>query len=74
MARENYVVVRAGNQWRISFSGNLYGYYPDAAAATVAAIETAQKAMAAGLSAAVLVETDSGGFRTEAEFDPEIPA
>ncbi len=70
MARENYVVVRAAGQWRISFSGNLYGYYPDAAAATAVAIDTAQKAAATGLAAAVIVETDSGAFRTEAEFDP----
>ena len=74
MARENYVVVRAGDQWRVSFSGSLYGHYPTAAAATSVAIETAQKAAAAGLAAAVLVETDNGGFRMEAQFEPETPA
>ncbi|WP_426165478.1 hypothetical protein [Sandarakinorhabdus sp. DWP1-3-1] len=74
MALENYVVVRAGAQWRISFSGNLYGYYPDAAAATAVAIETAQKAAASGLAAAVLVECDGGGFQTAASFEPEVPA
>ncbi len=74
MARENYVVVRAGSQWRISFSGNLYGTYPDAAAATAVAIDTAQKAAASGLAAAVLVEGDSGSFQTAASFEPEAPA
>lgn len=74
MARETYVVVRAGDQWRINFSGSLYGQYPTAAAATVVATETAQKAAASGLAAAVLVEADNGGFQVEAEFDPIAPA
>ncbi len=74
MARETYAVVRqpgaGGIQWRISFSGNLYGLYPTAAAATAVAIDTAQKAAAGGHEAIVLVEGDGGGFRTEASFDP----
>ncbi|KPF71744.1 hypothetical protein IP88_10510 [alpha proteobacterium AAP81b] len=69
MARENYVVVSAGDQWRISFSGNLYGFYADAAAAIAVARDTAQKTADAGQAAAVLVETPSGNFRTEAEFE-----
>ncbi len=70
MARENYVVVEADGQWRISFSGNLYGFYADAAAAIAVARDTAAKAAAAGLAAAVLVETSGGSFRTEAVFEP----
>lgn len=74
MARETYVVVRAGDQWRINFSGSLYGHYPTAAAARLVATETAQKAAASGLAAAVLVEADNGGFQLEAEFEPTTPA
>ncbi|MFZ4689144.1 MAG: hypothetical protein ACOYLS_07890 [Polymorphobacter sp.] len=74
MANEQYVVVRAGDQWRVSFSGNLYGFYPSAEAATAVASETAQKAAADGYVATVLVEGDNGAFRTEARFEPSAPA
>ena len=69
MARETYVVLQSGGGWRISFSGALYGHYPDAAAAIAVARETAARAAQAGHAAAVLVETAGGAFRTEAEFD-----
>jgi hypothetical protein len=76
MAREQYVVVRDKTQWRISFSGNLYGFYPTIAEATAVAIDTAGKAVASGLQAEVLVEGDDGGFRTAwtQPADPARPA
>lgn len=64
MAREQYVVIRENAEWRISFSGNLYGRYATLAEARRIAIETAAKAGAAGLEAEVLVEGDDGMYRT----------
>jgi hypothetical protein len=64
MAREQYVVVRERAEWRISFSGNLYGRYATEAEAVRIAIATAAKAGAAGLQAEVLVEGGDGLFRT----------
>lgn len=63
MAREQYFVVRDKDQWRINFSGNLYGFYPTAEAARRVAIETAEKAVAAGLVAEVVEEGEGGSFR-----------
>ncbi len=70
MAREQYVVLHDGAQWRISFSGSLYGSYASADAAKADAIATAEKAVAAGLSAQVLVEGAGGGFQTAWSGDP----
>ena len=64
MAREQYVVVREGEGWRISFSGSLYGRYATLAEATRIAVETAAKACDAGLKAEVLVEHADGLYRT----------
>ncbi|GGD99086.1 hypothetical protein GCM10011529_01550 [Polymorphobacter glacialis] len=62
MGREQYFVVSDAGQWRVNFRGNLYGYYPDVAAATAIAIDTAQKAGDAGLEAEVIVEQPDGNF------------
>jgi len=58
-----YAVIREGARWRINFEGVNYGYYDDAGAATRVAIETADKAGAAGHQAQVLVETLPMQFR-----------
>ncbi|MBC7522740.1 MAG: DUF2188 domain-containing protein [Sandarakinorhabdus sp.] len=73
MAREQYVVIRENAEWRISFSGNLYGRYAEKAEAVRIAIETAAKAGAAGLEAEVLVEGDDGMCRTAWTHGTDAP-
>ncbi len=69
----HYAVIRDAGKWRINFSGNHYGYYDSAEAATAIAIDTAQQAGEAGFDAQVMVEGLPMQFRRVWRYGDAVP-
>lgn len=72
MAREQYLITRHDDEWKIRFNGRLYGPYESRDAALEAAIEVAHAMGDIGIDAQVVVQDADANVRTAWTYDQDF--
>ena len=65
MSPEQYIIINHNNEWKISFSGMLYGPYCTKSEAIEASIDAAYAMCKIGIAAEVLAQDSDNNIQTE---------